>query len=234
MPLPAQLHQPATLPLPARSYALHQGKRSGLVISPRRLQALGAIPPAAAPALPAAHAAAALPACPLLPLPCVRCSFPRSSVAHPGMHQEVYYDPPAAAYSVSKRACGGGGGSALALACLTSDPMLDLVYRRGLLPLKDLRALMDCTRCQVGAFLCWVCAPWPDAASQSASLQPAASLPLHPCRPSAGWRRSGLAAAWWPPPRSCAHCAAPLSCAQHACGGWRWMQRAACWNWACP
>ena len=66
------------------------------------------------------------------------------------MHQIVYDPQSHAAYSRCVRprpsGSGGGGGSgALGLSVLTSDPLIELVYRSGLLGLKDLRALMRCT-----------------------------------------------------------------------------------------
>lgn len=70
------------------------------------------------------------------------------------MHQEVYdWAAPGGGYGRSTRSrCGarGSGGAAagataLGLSVLTSDPLIELVYRTGLVSLKDLRALMGCT-----------------------------------------------------------------------------------------
>lgn len=40
-------------------------------------------------------------------------------------------------------------GAALSLAVLTSDPLVELVYRSGLVTLRDLRALLCCTKSEV-------------------------------------------------------------------------------------
>ena len=81
------------------------------------------------------------------------------------MHQTVFaFDLPAK-YGRSTRPRSGGGsgsgggahapaGAALGLAVLTSDPLLELVYRSGMVTLRDLRALLACTKSEVGAHAC--------------------------------------------------------------------------------
>lgn len=85
------------------------------------------------------------------------------------MHQAVFqFDLQApAGYGRCTRPRSGGGGSgsalapagaALGLAVLTSDPLLELVYRSGLVTLRDLRALLCCTNSKVGMHA-WACLP---------------------------------------------------------------------------
>ncbi|PRW20881.1 hypothetical protein C2E21_8558 [Chlorella sorokiniana] len=78
------------------------------------------------------------------------------------MHQEVFQFDLPAGYGRSTRPRSGGSssgssgsgggaahapaGAALGLAVLTSDPLLDLVYRSGMVTLRDLRALLCCTK----------------------------------------------------------------------------------------
>lgn len=68
------------------------------------------------------------------------------------MHQEVFdwsEPPPACSQGRCTRLClhggGGGGAPSLGLLVLTSDPLIELVYRGGLVSVKDLRALAACT-----------------------------------------------------------------------------------------
>ena len=77
------------------------------------------------------------------------------------MHQAVYdwaAEVPADGYgrSVRSRTAAGRGcrgaaaPSPLGLSVLTCDPLIELVYRTGLVSLKDLRALLACTGSEVG------------------------------------------------------------------------------------
>jgi hypothetical protein len=75
------------------------------------------------------------------------------------MHQEVfdwYNPPPSCSHARCTRLClpgaggcgprsAGGGAPSLGLSVLTSDPLIELVYRAGLVSIKDLRALAACT-----------------------------------------------------------------------------------------
>lgn len=125
------------------------------------------------------------------------------------MHQTVFeFDLPAG-YGRSTRPRSGGGGSgsggahapagaALGLAVLTSDPLLELVYRSGMVTLRDLRALLTCTKSEVGAHACIEAeegragAAFPTAPRPRAGPGPlrpisveSAMTCLEPCRPAA-------------------------------------------------
>lgn len=246
-----------------------EAKSKALAGSPRPLAALQGVLPFKC----AAHERSCSPPCgprlagasaPTLPPPvnCRATPHALHPALQPAMHQVVYdvWQTPPAAHCRSTRARkadggrGAGKGGALSLAVLTSDPLMELVYRSGLLSIRDLRALMCCTGSEVGgrgqldrgAVGCIAAQPCNrrcgDARQRrlhasrilgcNAATPPAAPPP--PRRPSEEWPRSAPACASPRPPTSCALCGAPLSCAPPACGGWRSTWRRACCSWGCP
>jgi hypothetical protein len=104
------------------------------------------------------------------------------------MHQEIHdwSAPPPAAHGRCTRArtsaaskpsrggarkisCYGTTLSPLGLTVLTSDPLVELVYRTGLVSLRDLRVLLCCTKSEVSP------------GEGGGSGAPAASSTLSPC-----------------------------------------------------
>lgn len=89
------------------------------------------------------------------------------------MHQAVHWEdaacqgascPAACCHGRATRprsgACAGGRScTGLGLRVLTSDPLIEVVYRAGVLPLRDLRVLAGCTASKVGSaapLLAWM------------------------------------------------------------------------------
>lgn len=82
------------------------------------------------------------------------------------MHQAIHWedaashDAPCAAACCHGRATRprSGARAGLGLQVLTSDPLIEMVYRAGVLSMRDMRVLASCTACEVRGLwaACWL------------------------------------------------------------------------------